>query len=76
MVDGPEPITEPDDRGVVGDVDGLGADPRFAGVGIAQCRGVAPGDDDPCARVPGGKCHGHGDAAAAETPRYLTCQVG
>jgi len=59
-----EPLAERGDGRLVGQVDGLGADARLAGVGGGQGSGVSPGRDDMRARVLGGQGDRAGEPAA------------
>lgn len=64
MVQRAQPLTERGDRLLVGEVDELGGDARFVGVGGGESVGVAPGGDDPGAGVARGKHHRLGDTVA------------
>jgi len=65
VVQPPEPLPERDDRGVVGDVNGLSRDAGLAGVGDGEGLGVPAGGDDLGTRVPGRQCHGARDPTAS-----------
>jgi hypothetical protein len=56
-----QPLAEGGDRGLIGDVDRLDADPRLALVGARQFLLVAAGGDDVRAGVAGGEGNGAGD---------------
>jgi hypothetical protein len=66
VVDRPEPLAEGGDRLLVGQVDGLGADPRLPGVGVGQLLLIAAGGGDVSAGVPGGE----GDRASDPAPPH------
>ena len=55
MIHGTEPCAEGGDGGLLGEVDGLGADITLAGLDGGQGVPVAPGDDDFCPSVPDGE---------------------